>query len=355
MITLYDVGSRLRAHLLARHTVADVVRVGRFITSCSTYWQPQGSDLYRVEKVPGAGRGLVANRDLPLGTTVLVDNPFLSYPSTALISKICYSCLSLVQSSKAVERAGHIFCNPRCLEHAWQHFLRAEHAVQPNKFTQHCLEQNDLMPLLAARLVFARLVDPIKSPVIDDATRLCRASTRMFPEGQPPKKWLKAWELLEKSISAAPASDALSEREESHVWFWDALSAVHVNAFKVQYPTYQLDGGLYINFRALLSGSLGQVVCSDNGLACYRSGSLFNHSCAPNVLAHFPSKSGAIEFVTTRRVKLDESLCVAYVSSNKPVAKRREALRWAYGFDCQCQRCMEECALGELDAQEYWQ
>ena len=77
------------------------------------------------------------------------------------------------------------------------------------------------------------------------------------------------------------------------------------------------------------------------GTALYGAPSLLNHSCDPNVEVSW-ARDATATFRASRRVEANEPLTVAYVDVSRDVAARRERLAFAYGFECQCERCVEE-------------
>ena len=77
------------------------------------------------------------------------------------------------------------------------------------------------------------------------------------------------------------------------------------------------------------------------GTALYGAPSLLNHSCDPNVDVSWARDSTA-SFRAARAIAKDEPLTVAYVDADAGVAARREKLSFAYGFECRCERCVEE-------------
>ncbi|OJD33271.1 set domain-containing protein 5 [Diplodia corticola] len=65
----------------------------------------------------------------------------------------------------------------------------------------------------------------------------------------------------------------------------------------------------------------------------------FNHSCVPNAGFAWNDALGAITVHAIREVEEGEELTVAYGDSTRRGAKRREALKRVYGFDCDCVAC----------------
>jgi hypothetical protein len=74
--------------------------------------------------------------------------------------------------------------------------------------------------------------------------------------------------------------------------------------------------------------------------ALHTIGSLFNHSCSPNIQCKI---SGVVrQFVALRNISTDEQLFISYVDATLPPKDRIEALVYRYGFLCKCFRCSSE-------------
>ena len=86
--------------------------------------------------------------------------------------------------------------------------------------------------------------------------------------------------------------------------------------------------------------------------AMYLEASMFNHSCEPNcTVAH---SIDALEIYTLGHVAAGEELTISYIADlDQSVARRREVLRAAYGFDCRCPRCEREAVVERSRAR--WQ
>jgi hypothetical protein len=66
------------------------------------------------------------------------------------------------------------------------------------------------------------------------------------------------------------------------------------------------------------------------------NGSVFNHSCIPNVA--FICEDSAIKFITIRDIKVGEELCISYLNISLDRYMRQNILN-QYGFRCSCDRC----------------
>ena len=81
---------------------------------------------------------------------------------------------------------------------------------------------------------------PKRADAVMDLSFLCRTDTGKFPEGRPPARWLRAFELLETGIVAAQAThhQRLPWRRQRlstvRGWYFDALKAIACNCFQVR-------------------------------------------------------------------------------------------------------------------------
>ena len=131
-------------------------------------------------------------------------------------------------------------------------------------------------------------------------------------------------------------------------WYADLTTRFHLNSFKVEYPVSASTSSSQGDFRAMMEQTLTSSIRTgaSNGSAIYAYGSMFNHSCAPNVNVTWPERNHLVEFVANENIKQGEQLTIAYIDLNEDwslnVAKRRAQLEEAYGFVCECPRCVSE-------------
>lgn len=84
----------------------------------------------------------------------------------------------------------------------------------------------------------------------------------------------------------------------------------------------------------------------DKGPAILLTGSIFNHSCNPNII--FGKKNDIMCFFTIRDIKKDEELCNSYTNIFKSTKYRKLHLLSQYGFECDCDRCLKNKKIPEL-------
>ena len=171
---------------------------------------------------------------------------------------------------------------------------------------------------------------------------------QMFPS------WKEEHALLLQTLeSCEKVRD--SEEEKAKIrsvfdirWYADLTTRFHLNSFKVEYPVSASSSSSQGDFRAMMEQTLTSSIRTgaSNGSAIYAYGSMFNHSCAPNVNVTWPERNHLVEFVANENIKQGEQLTIAYIDLNEDwslnVAKRRAQLEEAYGFVCECPRCVSE-------------
>lgn len=75
----------------------------------------------------------------------------------------------------------------------------------------------------------------------------------------------------------------------------------------------------------------------------YALASMFNHSCSLNFDVLFPDNNSRLRLQTAREVMAGEELTLSYIDTTGiSVEKRRQYVKFAYGFDCNCVKCREE-------------
>lgn len=74
----------------------------------------------------------------------------------------------------------------------------------------------------------------------------------------------------------------------------------------------------------------------------YLIGSLFNHSCNPNLGIYSKTNSYDIKWVALKRISKGDQIFNSYISTDEPVEKRRSLLLNHYNFVCECEKCLKE-------------
>lgn len=76
------------------------------------------------------------------------------------------------------------------------------------------------------------------------------------------------------------------------------------------------------------------------GLALFLIGSMFNHSCSPNVHPSFGNSNTLKLFSDDKTLESGTELTLSYIDTTLPFNERQRVLLENYGFQCSCQRCL---------------
>lgn len=107
------------------------------------------------------------------------------------------------------------------------------------------------------------------------------------------------------------------------------MARLHLNTFKVE-AALPID---WSQGHAAAAAMLGGDAASA-GSALYLLGSLFNHSCEPNVHVTFPGNDSTAVFTAARQIAEGEQLFITYIDAGQELDARQEYLAFAYGFRC---------------------
>jgi hypothetical protein len=81
------------------------------------------------------------------------------------------------------------------------------------------------------------------------------------------------------------------------------------------------------------------------GNALFVVHSCLNHSCRPNAQVVGGLKDcldARIKVEAIRPIVKGEEVTISYIDTRLPTEERRKTLKACYGFECRCQRCIEE-------------
>jgi len=272
-----------------------------------------------VGSVQGAGRGLYAVVDVPCGSTLLSATPVACHPPAGDVS-VCHGCLRTLPAT-SVHAAGRAFCCPSCRTlDAERRFLSS---AAYREFEALCQTNRLLHPLIAGRLaceVTAGLAHP------DALSALCFARGAVQ---SPPPLWVEEHRLLKAALCTSASHFLTLE------WYTAVLARLHLNAFRVDIPRLDVHD----------LAALARSAAHGSGTAVYALPSLLNHSCDPNVDAVWRHGDSKITLAARRDIAAGEELTITYIDASEPAEERREALRFAYGFECRCAACVEELEL----------
>ena len=348
--------------------------------------------LIELMKLPEVGRALIAVSDIPYGSVIHRETPLVSSPSvvarrhgTSSLDQgsTCYGCLQQINSSYStrIEVCGsreYIFCSDSCHAEAAAKWFEMEKRVfsKDQQFESYCLERGIKFPLLAARVAFSKLQDMkyrarhhsakwsesgTEWRLGKDINFLCyvnmEAHHQEMDTSALPRDWVESHGILMNSLKytlldgrSSPLGEECTEMEHigqveewlhaiSLPWYSSMLSRIHVNSFRVDTIPIQATSRESLLRAAMHGGSSAGSSCAAPGSAVYLLGSMFNHSCTPNVDIHFPRNNHVIEFRAAMDIAKYTELTISYVDVELPKHERQDMLWTGYGFVCKCSRC----------------
>ncbi|PNW71670.1 hypothetical protein CHLRE_16g664000v5 [Chlamydomonas reinhardtii] len=253
----------------------------------------------KLQPVPGKGRGLVADRELPAAETLLVSEPV----GTALAAPEGRELLPhhLVAALENMEAGGRMGAADRAR-------LRL-------------LYDGSAPDSPASARVRGASLDDFRK--IDDKLR--RAA-------EAPKK-AKGKGFGAPAAAAAPKAAAINTAElgEAPLTGGELERLVAFNSWGNSYS----DLGV-----AALRKERSEAV-----IGVWPEFALLNHSCAPNTVAFNVGQSLVVQAAAEIEQGQEATTCYLGDLVQTPREQRRAWLKGSYGFDCQCERCRAEAAV----------
>ncbi|XP_066992473.2 uncharacterized protein [Anabrus simplex] len=288
------------------------------------HWEQHRAEClgFVVKKNEKVGRYAVAARSLEPGEVILAETPVAVGPKTDSLP-LCLGCYNPSDGSVTCSKCGWPMCGPECEKlpvHADNEcpvFSAAGVRFQPvEDWEAPCPQLECITPL---RLLLAR----------DKQKERWEAEVQQMEAHNDERKETPGWEANEVNVvqflrNACKLADKFTEQE-----IHTACGYLEVNAFEIR----------------CLSG------VAIRGL--YPKCGIMSHNCVANT-THTISLSPPFEdpklftqiLRTTIAVPKGGELFVSYTHSLEPTLVRRELLRKAKYFDCDCARCIDPTELG---------
>jgi len=325
------------------------------------------SSSVMIVNLPNYGRSLIASNNIEAGSVIHTDeNPMLCAPSPAAIDTTCASCLrplvplisfAVSGNNKAGGKNNrqHRFCSIDCEQIALVNWLQIDSLCDFSALQTACEDKAEKFPLMAARLACMALQQQhegneknskstnnlvfdgkfMRGDPLKDLSSLCFANVPQAPDG---------WSEMHSTLLQGLSASGLSTSQFDLNWYCWVLSRLHLNVFRVDtVPPLDIQTDPAALFRAAAASVSGGG--AHQGSAVYLLGSMFNHSCEPNVDVTFPNNNAEIAFVAATDIPKNTELCISYIDAGAGRAARQEQLRFAYGFLCSCSKCVEEMAM----------
>lgn len=279
-------------------------------------------ELHEDEKFD---RHIITNKDLVVGDIIAIEEPFYKFLNRSVSYKRCSYCLksSLLSLVPCPSCTSTMFCSTECMKLNHFHNLQCQ-----------------------------------SSDGVDASNEMLFRISRMCVETLENcnYNWNKIKELLnppspKKTIFDLDLSDPNDSKENDY-----NLTLVIHSLHKNEDDLSLLRHGLANNNRIHLSTLIDEQmkIMNTNAFAMHRDsddshfgaglfafGSLFNHSCSPNV--DRIAVDNKLAFYVRTPIKANEQLFIAYTCSflECPREKRQKSLLRGYKFDCDCIACIK--------------
>jgi hypothetical protein len=297
----------------------------------------------RLASRDGAGFGVLASRDIPAGTRVLVERPLALTVAHANQKHVCASCLSDARTASGVSSREIIEGWLRCCERCRTLHFCSEACERAAMSAQHSQCECDTLAALSrdgGLAAAGNAADLVLQAVRLLAMRAAGQRVQPLP-GAALEVGFEAYVERLVGFARDGRTGEVIKRAASA-----ALSAVPAEA---RVPAAELCAVLN-RHQANVYGVMGRRA-EGVGLASFVGVlHLLNHSCCPNVVfdsvpADLHAAAGAaFALVALRDIARGDELCHCYASSSDgPQARRRELLDH-HGFECRCDRCAADPA-----------
>jgi hypothetical protein len=294
-----------------------------------------------VEYSARLGRHAVANRDLPPGTLVLVERPFLALPLNKFAAIVCHRCLKPLQHQQngGVPSGGNP-CLPRhcaqCKQHAPTDLdtklaslrIKLLEISEANSLDPIILHIPLLLDLQRAGVPGAGAYPPDRVPQASSDVSELRCTVTDYDSLS--SHWDRRPELWRKKVGAALRS--------LHKEMVALAASGSIPQYTQPSPITRLQADA-----AVLSAHLHPVgpvgFSTDTGVGIFPALSVLQHSCLPN--CWFTSEGPLLRVRTIVDVPAGTPLTVTYVPWTEPRSSRQQALRVERQLSCACERCSE--------------
>ncbi|KAF7115663.1 hypothetical protein CNMCM5793_002903 [Aspergillus hiratsukae] len=267
---------------------------------------------------PGAGTGIFAAVDIPVGGTVmLIQRPFVAVLDTERLPDTCSGCLGQHHCSRDVNVELKActgcrvvkYCNKTCQAKDW----KFAHSFE-------CRIFKELMPRVLPSNARAIL-------------RMVLRSER----GKYPKEELELFRKLE------------SHTEDIQAQNWEQWQRISLTAKAVKkYSGCAMDEETICHYGAKLelnSYNFHSPLADRLGFYLHPYAALVNHSCDYNSVAG--SDGDALYIKALRPIQKGEEIFVSYIDATNPYRIRQKELSERYYFKCRCAKCEKRTSTRE--------
>ena len=259
-----------------------------------------GCQPWRVATVEGAGRGLIASRDIAAGEVVLRDWPVVEGPLPDGGDTVCVVCLG-GEEVLPCSVCSLPVCKSRQKGCKNQH--KKECDVMGEKGDIKSVTRDNLYTIVAVlRLLWEMERDPNIRSLLDPL--------------------MDHKELIQEDESKQKVVKFLSDRNHAPELVWRCLGLLQTNGV----TSHSVSG-----------------VATGHGL--YPVFSVTNHNCVANT-RHATVDTDTFCLLAVVDIKAGEEITTSYKSSSLGSIVRRPPFKQLWNFDCRCRRCSDPTELG---------
>ncbi|CAE6420179.1 unnamed protein product [Rhizoctonia solani] len=283
--------------------------------------------VFELKSDPRARSRAVAARTLEAGSIILVEAPLAVAIHPSYKGRRCDGCLRELDNLHKCSGCGvYWYCGVACQNASWKRHHRR---------------------LCGFSKTYA------SSSAYNDATEETQADMCLL-----------AHLAAEHFYKCDTLKDAQASSNPTVQTFWDLLQSAQPHAGQNLISPLSFTSSGVLSAAASRFGN-NNFVIHDARLVPFAHGVFatasrsFNHSCRPNAVAMFEESANGVQMVikliedvvTGEEVRNPfvggvalpepgQQICISYTDPASPDSKRRDALQHAYGFVCQCPRCI---------------
>lgn len=290
---------------------------------------PCMANVLEVKQNAEYGRHIVANDDIDVGQTVLIEKGYISLGS-APDRVLCYHCMTGDKNFIACPNCTDVmFCNEKCRDENIIHKELCGANLNRMPHDVRYLAESALMGIFAfptADEMMPFTLETIlkRGQQMPTAANDLKSKYQLFLNLQPDKPEKLDLELVYKAFTA------LIDNSKINCMF-DSVRSKRFLMHLIAEHSLIISNNVFV-----ISVSNGKI-----GMKMGLVTSLFNHSCAPNI---FNGLNGDTDvFITVRPIKKGDQLFVTYKLGDWPTSLRRMTLEAKFGFLCKCDKCLPRC------------
>jgi len=272
----------------------------------------EGCAPYRVEALEGAGRGLVAVRDIKKGELIFTCFPAALGPTARTSVPQCVACFSLLPNPLHCSKCGLNVCGERC---ARMEVHQAECSI---------------LVLARAKLRRTDKSERVWRSALPDITAAITTLRLLSLKWRNPGEW---------SI----VSNLMCDKMNKPVWA--IIQGVYQKVLHLDPRVKEDELKEIFGIQCTNGANLHFLPGHGRGVGVYPVQAFLNHSCMCNTVTLEHPGEHRVELRARWDVKKGEELTTSYIQPTQSTMTRRQLLNNTWGFWCACVRCRDptEC------------